>query len=1605
MTNQKKASQWRLPGTLAMVVCLAMMAMLGQAPPAAALIGVVVPANEFEEPTEEFTTANALFAWVTVDPFGGRVCVVPPDTVDDGNLSCERNAVPWASPNFVTGLGSQLIPIKGPSLKVGTWKLLGDSSKGAQDQLSGDFYVSPCSDCDTSIAQAVIDKWKAAAGKSNEGLGPVCTLTGLYSKTKKALGWVRVATSKAPLRAFTASVSKSALGFNILDPFSPSAFISLGVGMIKDISCAARQMNQDIIDDPPDPEFHNVVALHPIVSPESSDALVRSLSDELTDVTAYGEAQRISFERYFGAVEAHDQKAAAMQADAIANFGETMVVAMRGLAGDFRSFGDRAAAEPDQPDPVTTPAELQAVTEAYERVRANGFTAAELKQLEDAGLDAAEIAAVKSAFDIDIENAPVNVSYTSVLHEAADKLEEAAEEFNEVSLEAGAVAATIHATIAPPGVADDSLTTAEDTPGIVDVLANDGEPGSLDFVEYTSGAHGIVSCEHAGCTYSPEANFNGNDSFTYTVSNGETQSTAQVTVEVTPVNDPPATGTDVVSLPPGATEIVIDPLETDLPGPPEEAGQTLTITALITPPAHGTAEAISSGADAGKVRYTSAAGYHGVDSFEYTTCDDGTTAGSPDHLCSNGSVYIHISSQPPVAEDDAFTVTEDTPTALHPLANDLDPDGDALTLKNAGSTVHGELSCGASQCMYSPEDDFTGPDEFVYEIEAGDESDAGRATIEVTPVNDPPSPVADRLVVPPGTGATVNVLANDADIDGGALSVTGTGAAAHGQATCASDGECEYTPAAGYSGTDTFTYTVSDGAGGTSQGHVSVIVMLTTPTSGAPDNKGTDFWVAFLPNYEGPPELSLFITGDKSTSGKVKIPSLSFSKDFTVAPGNVTTVELPSEASEVGIQDGIGDKGIHVTAADEVSVYGLNRIPFTTDAFLGLPTDILGTDYVVPSWGFGLGTEIGVLATEDGTTITVTPSAELAGRPAGQPYDVDLDAGEMYQLAPSTSGEADLTGTEVSANKPVAVYGGNRCANIPISGEPACDHIVEEIPPTSTWGKSFVTMPLATRLNGDTFRILASTDGTHLSINGSQVATLDRGQFHEQLIDGPATITADQPVLVVQYSNGSGFDGVPSDPFMLIVPPYEQFLSSYTVTTPAEGFELNFINIVVAAGGRESVRLDGVPVPAEEFTAIGSSGFFGAQLPVELGTHLLEGTRPFGSFVYGFNSYDSYGYTGGLSLSPVAEVTQVVVSPETSTRLIGAESCVDAMVTDGGGHAIPGIRVDFSVSGANSGVGFATTDISGNAKFCYTGPEAGEDTVTATVGTVSDAGAIAWTAAQPVGRLEVREALLPTADSGRFDLQIDGATLAHSAGDGGTTGERTVSAGNHTIGELAVAPVSLASYTTAISCRSENGTGATIAQSAGAGPLSVAVAENADVVCTIGNTRKAQPAVEPPTPVACPAAAVRGSADTDRDGILDACDEDPSLPAFCALQKARARVFLYAKKPKVRLVVRYRTKSPAKVTTTYSAKLGDGSWLQIGKLKQKFASEGMFRLPKTIPADELAKVRGAKQFRVKFSLPGTPQSCAAYYTKLLTQKTKVSNQTVFFQTDSKLAGF
>ena len=486
----------------------------------------------------------------------------------------------------------------------------------------------------------------------------------------------------------------------------------------------------------------------------------------------------------------------------------------------------------------------------------------------------------------------------------------------------------------------------------------------------------------------------------------------------------------------------------------------------------------------------------------------------------------------------------------------------------------------------------------------------------------------------------------------------------------------------------------------------------------------------------------------------------TFDQSFTVSPGQITTIALPQSVQMISSDDvdangnALEAKGIHVTSQNPVAVYGLNFYPAASDGYLGLPTNILGTSYVVASYrnteipGFanGVGTEFGITASQDNTTVTIIPSANAGARTtqypfgvrvAQAPYTIQLNQGQTYQLRnsqdytpldTSTGPRVDMTGSLVTSDKPIAVFGGHDCTVIPDQSH-YCNSLIEQLPPTNLWGQNFVTMPLASEYNGDTFRFIAQTDGTQVQVNHQQVAVLQKGQFFEQIITGPAEISANNPILAVQYANSSVFADNPNvDPSMIVVPPFEQFGGSYTVNTPTANFPVNFINVIAptAAAQTSNVLLDGSPIPANAFQPIGTSPFSGAQIQATVGPHTLSAGLPFGVWVYGFSAQDAYGYTGGVCLANGVPGNTVTASPKSATIQITSQATVQATVADPTGQPIGGTGVTFTVAGINPQTIYATANASGVATFTYTSYKAGSDLITVTAGGASDTAGVNW---------------------------------------------------------------------------------------------------------------------------------------------------------------------------------------------------------------------------------------------------------------------------------------
>jgi hypothetical protein len=437
--------------------------------------------------------------------------------------------------------------------------------------------------------------------------------------------------------------------------------------------------------------------------------------------------------------------------------------------------------------------------------------------------------------------------------------------------------------------------------------------------------------------------------------------------------------------------------------------------------------------------------------------------------------------------------------------------------------------------------------------------------------------------------------------------------------------------------------------------------------------RGTDFWLTFPGNYPpsatAPLKLTLCIAGAPGTTGTVAIGGLRFSTDFTIPAAGSSLITLPDAASLGDVNDVVQTKGIHVTSSATVAVYGLNRIPYSSDGYLGLPLGVIGKEYIVASYPNVFtevsalnGTQFGLVASEDDTTVTVIPSVTILGHPKGEPYYLQLKKGQTYQLRHPQDATADLTGTELIADKPIAVFGGHQCANINSPGKLFCDHLVEQLLPVSAWSKVFYTVPLATRISGDSFRVVAAEDATKLFVNGVESATIDRAQVHTLSLTSAARLNSDKPVYVSQFANSSDFDNVKNaDPFMVTVPPVRFYATNHLVCTGPGDFSAHFVNIVAPANVVGVLTLDGAAVAAGSFTAIGATGFSFARLTLTAGRHVLAATQPFATILYGFGSYESYAWPGGMYFGDITPPT--VVCPPDFTVSLGTVNSTTGAVT------------------------------------------------------------------------------------------------------------------------------------------------------------------------------------------------------------------------------------------------------------------------------------------------------------------------------------------------------
>ena len=578
------------------------------------------------------------------------------------------------------------------------------------------------------------------------------------------------------------------------------------------------------------------------------------------------------------------------------------------------------------------------------------------------------------------------------------------------SSDAGTVTVTVNAI---PVATDDSLTIAEDAAATdLDVIANDtdadtGDTLSINVVNGvavisnpSNGTAALKTGSTTEITYTPNANFNGSDSFTYGVSDGNGgTATGTVNVTITAVNDDPVATNDSLTIAEDAAATDLDVIANDTD---VDTGDTLSINvvngaAVISNPSNGTA-ALKTGSTT-EITYTPNANFNGTDSFTYEVSDgNGGTA--------TGTVNVTITAvnDDPVAVDDSVTTNEGTAVDIDVIANDTDVDGDALSVTAVSNEVNGIAtikSGSTTEVTFTPTASFTGTASFDYTVSDGTSSDAGTVTVTVNAI---PVATDDSLTIAEDAAATdLDVIANDTDADtGDTLSINvvngaavisnpsnGTAALKTGSTT-----EITYTPNANFNGTDSFTYEVSDGKGGTATGTVNVTITAVNDDPVAVDdsvttNEGTAVDIDVIANdtdVDGDALSVTAVSNEVNGSATIKsgsttevtfTPTASFtgtaSFDYTVSDGTSSdagTVTVTVNAIPVATDDSL-------TIAEDAAATDLDVIANDTDADTGdtLSINVVNGVAVISNPSNGTA----ALKTGSTTEITYTPNANFNG--------------------------------------------------------------------------------------------------------------------------------------------------------------------------------------------------------------------------------------------------------------------------------------------------------------------------------------------------------------------------------------------------------------------------------------------------------------------------------------------------------------------------------------------------------------------------------------------------------------------------------------------------
>ncbi|MCX6155841.1 MAG: T9SS type A sorting domain-containing protein [Candidatus Kapabacteria bacterium] len=489
-------------------------------------------------------------------------------------------------------------------------------------------------------------------------------------------------------------------------------------------------------------------------------------------------------------------------------------------------------------------------------------------------------------------------------------------------------------------------------------------------------------------------------------------------------------------------------------------------------------------------------------------------------------------------------------------------------------------------------------------------------------------------------------------------------------------------------------------------------------------NIGNDFWLTVMPGmqsgYTSDPIMFYFFS-EFSANVRIEVSAMGLdysfpltphvTKDFSLTPAQAQPYTVSYQNQKFADQFIAVKRAIHISSDYPICVYVVARYSGNSEGYLAYPTNALGDEYIISSYPdcsaynlmySSLPSIAGIVAAYDNTSVTFTLGGNKDTKTPnklkpGQFKVFQMNQGDVLTFATADT-NSDLSGSKVVSSNPVAVFSANLGANIPVENG-NFEYLTEMELPTRAWGKTYMVSTIAGRRNNSIVRVYAKEPNTNVYLDGSPIGTLSQAggvidSAYLEIRIGSDTsmssvISSDKAIYVVQYNTGSKEDGYPrpnSDPFQMIVVPFEQYQKNVEFSTPGTKygikFDENYLQLIY------QVKPDGTIPDDLEFAQVIQGYFVWVKfrslfpkvqedifsysvdgnkyavkkilLPTD-GTYKIRANTAFSAMIYGFTQDDSYGYPASIALRTLDKLDTI---PPYVTWAMNCDGSVDGTVLE-----------------------------------------------------------------------------------------------------------------------------------------------------------------------------------------------------------------------------------------------------------------------------------------------------------------------------------------------------